>query len=135
MLKTLLFPALLSIAIFTAPPKGTRWVGAVPNGLEKDKISFVVSPDGQQLSALILNTHGQGSGQLAPAAGAAQDALRIANGKVSGVLLASATGSPWRFELRGNFARAAKAATTFRMNLTEPGGTTRELCWTAVPLR
>ncbi len=135
MLKTLLFPALLSIAIFTAPPKGTRWVGVVSNGPEKDKISFVVSPDGRQLSALTFNGIWQGRGQPGPAAGMAKDALRIANGRVSGVLLASPTGRPRRFELQGDFARAAPAATTFRMNLTEPGGTTRELCWTAVPLR
>ena len=134
MLKTLLFPALLSIAIFTAPPKGVRWVGAVSNGSEKDKISFVVSPDGQQLSALTFNGSWGGRGQLVPSAGILKDALRIANGKVSGVLLASPTSSPWRFELQGNFARATPAA-TFRMNLTAPGGATRQLCWTAVPLR
>ncbi|TDN36675.1 hypothetical protein E4631_13945 [Hymenobacter sp. UV11] len=135
MLKTLLFPALLSIAIFTAPPKGTRWVGNANNGPEKNKISFVVSPDGQQLLALTFNGIWQGRDQLAPATGLATNALRIANGKVSGVLLASPTSRPRRFELLGDFARAATAATTFRMNLTEPGGTTRELCWTATPLR
>lgn len=135
MLKTLLFPALLSIAIFTAPPKGTRWVGDVNNGPVKDKISFVVSPDGQQLLALTFNGIWQGRGLLGPDAGMPKDALRIANGKVSGVLLASSAGSPRRFELQGNFARVATAAATFRMNLTEPGGITRQLCWTAVPLR
>ncbi|AMR28015.1 hypothetical protein A0257_13565 [Hymenobacter psoromatis] len=135
MLKTLLFPALLSIAIFTAPPKGTRWVGVVSNGSEKDKISFVVSPDGRQLSSLTFNGFWQGRGQLGPMAGLAKDALRIANGKVSGVLLSSSTDHPRRFELQGDFARVAKAAATFRMNLTEPGGTTRQLCWTAAPLR
>lgn len=134
MLKTLLFSALLSIAIFTAPPKGTRWVGAVSNGPEKDKISFVVSPDGRQLLALTFNGIWQGRGQPGPAASIAKDALRIANGRVSGVLLKSPAGCSQRFELRGDFARAATAA-TFRMNLTEPGGGTRELCWTAVPLR
>jgi hypothetical protein len=134
MLKTLLFPALLSIAIFTAPPKGTRWVGAVSNGPEKDKISFVVSPDGRQLLTLTLNGIWQGRGRLESATGMAKDALRSANGKVSGVLLGSPTSRPRRFELQGDFAQAATAA-TFRMNLTEPGGPTRELCWTAVPLQ
>lgn len=135
MLKTLLFPALLSIAIFTAPPKGTRWIGAVSNGSKKDKISFVVSPDGQQVSALTFNGHWQGRGQPSPLAGMPPDALRIANGKVSGVLLASPTSQPWHFELRGNFARVATAAATFRMNLTRPDGDTRQLSWTAIPLR
>ena len=135
MLKTLLFPALLSIAIFTAPPKGTRWVGVVSNGSEKDKISFVVSPDGQQLSGLTFNGFWQGRGQLGTVGSMAKDALRIANGKVSGVLLAPPNCSPRYFELQGDFVRAATAATTFHMNLTGPGGTIREVCWTAVPLR
>lgn len=105
------------------------------NGPEKDKISFVVSPDGRQLLALTFNGVWQGRSQPGPAAGMAKDSLHIANGSVSGVLLSSPTGRPQRFELQGDFARTATAATTFRMNLAEPGGTTRELCGRAVPLR
>lgn len=135
MIKSILFSGLLAVGIATAPPKSTRWTGTVGNGVEGDKISFVVSPDGKTLSELTFDGYWQCSGRLERQVTGPKDVFSIENGKVSGVALDPPTGSNWRFELQGNFTDKSAAAGTFRMNITGSGCDSRPLEWSAVPVR
>jgi hypothetical protein len=135
MLKSVLFSGLLAIAIFTAPPKSTRWTGAVSNGMKGDKISFVVSPDGKTLSELTFDGYWRCSGKLEHQVVGPKDVFPIVNGKVEGVALDPPTGGTWRFELHGNFADKTAAEGTFRMNITGLGCDTYQLKWAAAPAR
>lgn len=133
MSKVLLFPLLLSVAIATTPPKGTRWAGTVSNGMKGDKISFVVSPDGRQLSELTFDGYWRCSGRLERQVIGPKAAFDIRNGKVSGTVLDPPSGGSWRFELQGDFTGKAAAQGTFRMNITGLGCDTYKLQGAAAP--
>jgi hypothetical protein len=140
MLKLLLFPLLLTIAIVTAPPKagsakGTKWEGMLSNGMKGDKISFVVSPDGKKLSDLTFIGYWRCSGRLEQITVGPDSSFAIANGKVSGVVVDPPNGgsTAWRFELQGEFSGKTAAKGTFRMNINNLGCDTYKLQWTAAP--
>ena len=135
MLKSLLFSGLLTIAIATAPPKSTRWMGAVSNGMKGDKVSFVVSPDGKTLSELTFDGYWRCGGKLDRQVVDPKDSFLIVNGKVSGVVLDPPTGGTWRFELQGDFSSPVAAPGAFRMNVTSLGCDGHELLWAAAPVR
>ena len=135
MLKTLLFPGLLTIAIVTAPPKSTHWVGTVPNDPSNDRISFVVSPDGKQLSELTFDGYWRCGGQLERQVMNPKSSFSIVNGKVSGEALDPPTGGTWHFELQGDFAGKPAAANNFRMNITGLGCASYQREWAAAPVR
>ncbi|ALW84890.1 hypothetical protein AUC43_07175 [Hymenobacter sedentarius] len=135
MLKSVLFSGLLIVAIATAPPKSTRWMGSVSNGMKGDKISFVVSPDGKTLSELTFDGYWRCSGRLERQVVGPKDTFSIVNGKVSGVALDPPTGGTWRFELQGDFSAKTAATGTFRMNITGLGCDTYKLQWAAAPVR
>jgi hypothetical protein len=133
MLKSVLFSGLLIIGIATAPPKSTRWTGAVSNGLKGDKISFVVSPDGKSLSELTFDGYWRCSGRVEHQVVGPKDVFPIVNGKVSGVAPDLPTKGTWRFELSGNFSGKTAANGTFRVATNDPGCDTYQLQWTAAP--
>lgn len=141
MLKLLLFPLLLTIAIVHArsaaePAKGTKWEGSLSNGMKGDKISFIVSPDGKRLSELTFSGYWRCSGKLEQTTVGPDSSFNIVNGKVSGVAVDPPNGgsTAWRFEVDGEFTGKAAAKGTFRMNINNLGCDTYKLQWTAAPV-
>lgn len=131
--KILLFPLLLSIAIANTPPKGTQWTGTVSNGMKGDKISFVVSPDGKQLSKLVFDGYWRCSGRLERQSIGPKATFDIKNGHVGGVVLDPPSGGSWRFDLQGDFTSKTASQGTFQMNITGLGCDTHKLQWAAAP--
>jgi hypothetical protein len=134
-MKVLLFPALLTVAILTAPPKSTHWMGSAINGTQENKISFVVSPDGKQLSDLTFTGIWKCKGQAEKALLGPRGTFEIQNGKVSGIVQDSPIGSAWHFDLQGDFNAKAASKEPFRMNLSASPNETYTVQWVAAPAR
>jgi hypothetical protein len=135
-MKVLLFPALLTVAILTTPPKGTHWAGSAISGQQENKIDFVVSADGKYVSGLTFGQFWNCSGPQAKCRLAPQELFEIQNGKVSGVVTNPIDSSTaWRFDLQGDFTGKTAAKGTFRMNINALGSDTYKLQWTAAPTR
>lgn len=135
MLKIILFPSLLALAIATAPPKSTQWLGSVPDSPADDHISFVVSPDGKQLSELTFDGYWHCGGHPERQVMHPKTCFSIVDGKVVGEALDPPTGGTWRFELQGDFTARSATARTFRMNITGLGCANYQREWAAAPLR
>ncbi|TGD78507.1 hypothetical protein [Hymenobacter wooponensis] len=134
-MKVLLFPALLTVAILTAPPKGTHWTGSATTGKQENKINFVVSADGKHLSDLTFDGFWNCSGQQEQRMVGPREIFEIHDGKVSGVVLDTPGGDALQFELRGDFTGKAVSKKPFRMNLSASPCETYSMQWMAAPTR
>ncbi|TGE05470.1 hypothetical protein [Hymenobacter fodinae] len=135
-MKVLLFPALLTVAILTAPPKGTHWTGSTTSGPQENKIDFVVSADGKHLSGLTFDGFWKCAGTQAKRTLGPQEIFEIHDGRVSGVVQDAPSGSAWHFDLQGDFSGGKTVRKqTFRMNLSSSPCETYSVQWVAAPAR
>jgi hypothetical protein len=132
-MKVLLFPALLTVAILTTPPKGTHWTGSAITGQQENKIDFVVSADGKHLSGLTFDGFWNCSGQEQKRIIGPQEIFEIQDGKVSGVVQAAPSGGIMHFVLQGDFKGKAMRKRAFRMNLSASPCETYSVQWVAAP--
>jgi hypothetical protein len=132
-MKVLLFPALLTVAILTAPPKGTHWTGSATTGQQENKIDFVVSADGKHLSGLTFDGFWNCSKQQAKRTLGPQEIFEIHDGKVSGIVQDVPGGGIIRFVLQGDFKAKTPSKQAFRMNLSASPCETYSVQWVAAP--
>ncbi|QJX46951.1 hypothetical protein HMJ29_08400 [Hymenobacter taeanensis] len=132
-MKVLLFPALLTVAILTAPPKGTHWTGTANIGQQENKINFEVSADGKHLSSLTFDGFWNCSGKQAKRTIGPQEIFEIQDGKVQGVVQDASSGGLLRFVLQGDFVGKAVRQKEFRMNLSASPCETYTVQWVAAP--
>ncbi|SNR74638.1 MULTISPECIES: hypothetical protein [Hymenobacter] len=134
-MKVLAFPLLLAAAIATAPPKPTRWMGTIQNGVEGAKVSFLLSPDGQRVSNFTFDGVWWCSGDLKRQIIGPQNTFEVREGKLHGVSPepASEGATAWHFEVAGSIDKSS-ASGTFCMNSPTLGCDTNQLYWTAVPM-
>ncbi|WP_400192604.1 hypothetical protein [Hymenobacter sp. B81] len=137
MLRLLLFPLLLAVAVVAAPPKGkgTQWQGTISNGMKGDKLSFVVSADGKRISQLTFSGYWRCGGKLEQTTVGPDGSFTVQNGQVKGALVEPPQGgsTAWRYDLQGRFTGKTVAQGTFRMNINGLGCDTHLLQWKAAP--
>lgn len=138
-MKVLVFPVLLSLAVYTArlaPPQPTHWTGTISNGMKGDKISFDVAPDGKSISNLTFRGYWRCAGKLEQTTAGPKQPFAIQNGKTSGIVVDPPGGgaTAWRYEFSGSIGKATGQG-SFRMNINGLGCDTYLLNWTAAPAR
>jgi hypothetical protein len=128
MLRLLLFPLLLSIAVLAGPAKSTRWQGTLAGDVKGAQISFVVSPDGKTLSQIVFSGSERTYVKQEQTASNPEQSFAISNGKVSGVKIKTdkAAASAWSYELQGEFTEKSAKGT-----LLDANG--HQMQWTATP--
>ena len=138
-MKVLVFPALLSVAVYSArlaPPQPTHWTGTISNGMKGDKISFDVAPDGKTVSNLTFRGYWRCAGKMEQLAAGSKQTFVLQNGQANGVVVDAPTDgtSARRYAFVGTVS-STEAQGTLRLSSNGLSCDTYDLQWTAAPAR
>lgn len=123
---------LFSITFVSTAQKPATYEGTFQSGYRDTKISFVLSPDGKQVSDLTFAGNIKCDSAVQQVKVSTGKPLPIVDGKINGVISDPEDGgaAAWHFEIHG-FVLKGKATGTFRLNNTNLGCDTHKLKWSA----
>lgn len=142
-MKVLVFPLLLGIAVYAAPPRSlttakpapTHWAGTISNGMPGDKISFDVAADGKSVSNILFQGYWRCSGSPQTSSGGPLGFFPLRAGRCR-VTLAEPTANDavaTQYAFDGLIGEQT-AQGVFRVVRPNGGCDSNTLQWTAAPV-